>query len=314
MAGLFRPVLPIFFLPGCHAGGGKLSVRNAGARKSATLFNWLKYLDSEAKKLPRAKDWLHPYDLFMLFRHPRLQPRSIPGNSRSRVMWESGFETTTKLLAEWESRIAENMETSICLYELSVKSRKELFALMVDIKGDLERRPAERYHSQFFNRIIKEAEVRIGKLDTKLQKAREALTELKEYAEDSGERTSIDLNSTLHNARQMLGASYLRVASNALTALGVGRGLSAQRHIEIATESLSSGVLDPEVFAMVRLYWFFKHGCRLTGDESEVRVALLRNTFWTGYGIQPVDLRDKYIPGESRGCGAVRQAVRRLHP
>jgi hypothetical protein len=36
---------------------------------------------------------------------------------------------------------------------------------------------------------------------------------------------------------------------------------------------------DPTVRGMVDLYWFFRQCCGLTGDEAEVRVALLRNTF-----------------------------------
>jgi len=70
---------------------------------------------------------------------------------------------------------------------------------------------------------------------------------------------------------------------------------------------------DPTTFAMVQLYWLLRHGCGLTGDESEVRVALIRNFFWAPLGVPKVKFRPFYEEGESQGCSAVRQAVRRFH-
>lgn len=70
--------------------------------------------------------------------------------------------------------------------------------------------------------------------------------------------------------------------------------------------------MNPTNCCMVRLYWFFRRGCRLSGDESEVRVALIRNAFWGKYGIAPVSYRPDYSEAESKGCPAVHEAVRRF--
>lgn len=71
---------------------------------------------------------------------------------------------------------------------------------------------------------------------------------------------------------------------------------------------------DPVASCMVQLYWFFRRGCRVSGNDSEVRVALIRNSFWTKLGESPVSFRPTYKSAESAGCPAVDAAVRRFHP
>ena len=285
-----------------------------GGRKPASRFNWLKDLDAKARDLPRAKNWLEPYGPFLLVRYPHLQSQPIPGNNRSQLIWESDLRTAARVLAEWESCIAANREASVCLGGLSTELRKQLSALMVEIVSTLETRSAENRSGQFYKHIVEEAKVRKRVLDRKLQKARQAARELKEYAEDSRERNKVEPNNARHRARQTLGYSYLIVAANALTALDAGGPHNAERHIEIATESLSPEEKDPEVFGMVQLYWFFKHACKLTGNESEVRVARLRNAFWTLHGVRKVKYRSRYDEVESQGCEAVHVAVTRFKP
>jgi hypothetical protein len=149
-------------------------------------------------------------------------------------------------------------------------------------------------------------------LNRKLRKARQAVQELMNYARDSSGEN--DPESPLHKARRMLGQPYIIAASNALQDLDIKHLPDALKHIEIATESMSVGRKAVEVFGMVRLYWFFRHECQLSGDESEVRTARLRNAFWIEHGVSTVPYRANYIPGESKGCDAVHIAVARFQP
>ena len=284
--------------------------RKQGKRRAVRLFNWLKKLDREAARLPRAASWLSPYGPFMLARYPNLQPQRVPGNIPSQLMCESGEETAAQQFAEWESRIASNKETAVCLNDLDEKQRRQLAALLLDIVVDLEMRTATGRSSQWKRQLCKEAPIRLRMLNRKLHKARQAVQELMNYAQDSSEEN--DPNSPLYRARRMLGQPYIVAASNALRELDIRYLPDAQKHIEIATESRSVGSEDVEVFGMVRLYWFFRHGCNLKGDESEVRVARLRNAFWTKYDVSEIAYRAKYVPGQSQGCEAVHVAVHRF--
>jgi len=272
--------------------------RNRSRRKPAGLFNWLEWLDQEAKTLPRATSWLQPHGPFILARYPNLQPQPTPDNFHSR------------LFAEWEWRIRENPETAVCLDGLSRELRKQLSALMEDIASAFELRTADKRISTFYKHIIEEASVRERMLNRKLKKVRKAINELKDYAEDSGG----DSSNALHRARQVLGTTYRIAADDALRALDARGHNSAKHHIETAKEFWAPE--DQEVvYGMIRLYWLFKHGCNnLSGHESEVRVARLRNAFWTEYGVSKVEYRPTYDTVESTGCGAVHLAVIRYKP
>lgn len=290
-----------------------MSIRKGGKRTTARLFNWLEKLDELAKTLPVAGSWLQPYGPFMLARFPNLQPQPIPDNPHSRIMYESGEMAAARLFAEWELRIGENPETAVCLEGLSRELRLQLSALMVDIESAFEMRTADNRSSTFHKHIIKEAEGRERMLNRKIKKVRLAIKELKEYAEDSGESNSVGANDALHRARQILGTTYLIAADDALRALDARGHNSAKHHIETAKEFLSPCDQE-EAFGMIRLYWFFKHGCNLSGHESEVRVARLRNVFWAEYGIERVKFRPGYDGVASQGCEAVRLAVMRFKP
>jgi hypothetical protein len=87
--------------------------------------------------------------------------------------------------------------------------------------------------------------------------------------------------------------------------------LSLERFAAIHTD-LVKIAQNPTTFAMVQIYWFFCSGCNLTGHDSEVRVALIRNAFWAQVGIPAVTYRESYTGDQSRGCDAVKQAVHRF--
>jgi len=46
--------------------------------------------------------------------------------------------------------------------------------------------------------------------------------------------------------------------------------------------------------------------------ESEVRVAMIRNSFWKAYGVGIIKYCDRYRGDEPVGCEAVRKAVSRF--
>lgn len=245
-----------------------LSDRNRPARNSAGLFNWLQSLDEEAPTLERAWSWLEPYGPFRLVRYPHLRPRPSADDPRSKCMCESGEACAFRLLAEWESKIANQEEAAACLQGLNCEQRQQLSALLIEIVDAFEDCKQEGAGSRLRRHLAGEAKRRTRVLDRKLEKARKAVQELEDYASDSGTGRSLDQSS--HAARQMLGQKYRLAAQRALREMKVQ---NAPEEIEFH-ESLRNEYATPdraEGFGMVQLYWFFRHECRLTGDESEVR-------------------------------------------
>jgi hypothetical protein len=286
--------------------------RSDGGQTTSRSFNWLEMLDKEAAKLTRATSWLEPYGPFMLARYPNLRPKPINGDVHSQIMCDSGEQTAGRLFAEWESRIMVNTESSVCLEKLDAGRRRQLAALLLETVVDLEMRTATDRSSHWAWHVCKEAARRLRVLNRKLQKARQAIQEVMVYAEDPGKRNALD--APRHSARQMLGHPYRIAAARALRALDERSLPAARQHVELASELLASQEPDPEVFGMVRLYWFFRHECGLSGHESEVRTARLRNAFWPEYGVRKVGYRAKYVTGQSQGCEAVHVAVNRFKP
>jgi hypothetical protein len=225
-------------------------------------------------------------------------------------MCESGEKTATQLFTEWESRIAGSSEAAVCLEGLDAEQRKQLAALLLQTITDMEMRAADSRSSQWAQHVRREAPARLRELNRRLQKARRAVEELKAYARDSETGNPDDMLP--HSARRLLGQTYELAADKALKVLVMKCPPKAQEFAEIAGEHPTPERV--EALGMVQLYWFFRHGCNLSGDESEVRVARLRNAFWTEYGVSAVTYRAKYIVGQSQGCEAVHVAVRRFRP
>ena len=284
--------------------------RDNGGRRTIRPFNWLEKLDKWAATLSPAADRIGPYGPFMLARYPNLRPQPIQGNARSRTTCQSGERAADQTFVEWESRIAGNTETAVCLEGLDAEQRRQLAALLLETVVDLEMRTCTDRISQTARHIRDEAATRLRGLDRRLKKARRAVEELMAYAQDS--ETGNALDALRHPVRQMFGQPYKFAAGHALRALEVKGLFDAEEQVKLASESLTSEHEDPEVFGMVQLYWFFRHGCSLTGHESEVRVARLRNAFWTEHSVSKVKYRAKYDEVESQGCAAVHLAVWRF--
>ena len=102
------------------------------------LFNWLKWFDGKACKLPRANTWLEPYDYFTLVRNPHLQPTSAIEDARIATEIELGRRVFLRSISEWESRIANHEEAQSVLDRLTTDQRQQLVALVIDSMDELE--------------------------------------------------------------------------------------------------------------------------------------------------------------------------------
>ena len=252
-----------------------MSEHKRSREKPVGPFNWLKKLDQEAKTLSRAENWLGPYGPFMLARYPDLRPQPLLNDGHSKIAYQSGERTTERLFAEYEASITGNAGTAKCLKRLDAVQRRQLAALMLEIESELETRPTIDRTARWANQLRKEAKVRIRMLNRKIEKARRAIEELKIYALDSG--TADTREDSLHTARAMLGFPYLNAVNKALSALDVKFFPNAQEQIELVENYVAPE--GSETRGMVSLYWFFRYGCSIPGDEAEVRTALLRNAF-----------------------------------
>jgi hypothetical protein len=246
------------------------------------LFSTLADLDVRATTLPRARNWLN-YPYFMFARYPHLRPLMS-----GKTFWQR--------LGTWEHRIESDSKARRALADLEPELRKQLAAFCVDVISELE------MHAKKVSRPPKtfaaEAKRRARMLKRKRERVRRELKNLLRYA------SSLD---------RLLAGDDEEVARRCLEILGGIRDYSQIQTLE-ALRGPHPVPDDPIVRGMVDLYWFFRQYCKLTGDEAEVRVAILRNAFWTEYGASRVEYLPAYRTGESQGCSAVHEAVRRFRP
>lgn len=277
-------------------------------------FNWLEWLDEVASRLPRPPTWREPYSPFLLARYPHLRPQPAPDNPRIQQECEAEQASAFRIFQEWEERIAKDKTTAVCLKGLSKEQRRQLAALLLDTRVKFEKKEYQNASAAMRRHLAKEAPRRNRVLNRKLAAARKVLQELKDYASDSGTNTFPD--ERLHRAREILGHNRAVAASHALKALDLKDDGSAAVEYYRSIRDEYSTVKGVEAFGMVRLYWFFRHECHPPAGECEVRVALLRNTFWTEFGIPSVQYRPKYEGAHTKGkgCDDVRVTVARYRP
>jgi hypothetical protein len=264
-------------------------------RTDSSLCNWLKELDAAIRKFPRAAHWLH-YPNFWFARYPRLRPKPVAGISYSKPICEAAAKVFSAGVSEWTRRISQHEEAKRALEGLNPKQRHQLAALALDCVDNLEGWKKCRPIARRVRQISSEAPRRNRMLLRRVAKARRSLEELADYAK------------CLH---PLLGKEYERIAEICLTTLAV---LPQDESTDFyrSLPSFYPTPEDPTTLCMVQLYWLFRHGGGLTGDESEVRVALIRNAFWTKYGVEKVPYREAYDGAQSKGCEAVHRAVYRF--
>jgi hypothetical protein len=276
----------------------RASNRGMLACKGPRYRNWLKELDRRVQKLPRASDFLESgYSPFWFARYPRLIPRPIPGDPRSKVVCESDYKTFSNQLSNWEEKISQQQEANRTLTDLSAKQRKQLAALLLDTIVILEMCNCEKRSAIRMHKLMKEAPTRTRMLVRRVVKVRRVLEELREYAK---------------NLDPILGRQYVLAAESCLKAVSKLDANSAADLIKEIKPEYST-LESVGTFGMVKLYWFFRYECRLPGDEAEVRTAQLRNAFWRDW-LESVNIIPEYNGSENKGCTAVRQAVARYHP
>lgn len=268
----------------------RITSGRTGAGKRSP-FNWLEWLDEEVRNFPGTANWLqHPpfqfarCRLLMMARYPRLQ-RSFPDEVLCRE-WSRG-----------EHQIFGHPEARLALDTLSDQQRKELAALFLDTIGSLKSYRAYRWRANRVHKLAGEASSRTRMLTRKLERARRALEDLRRYA------ASLD---------ELLGWEHVRATKACLETL---QKVKEETDCEFyqSIKCKYPALEEPVALGMVQLYWFFRHGCGRSGDEAEVRVARIRNAFWTEHGVPKVHYRPKYqMAGESKGCDAVHMAVLRF--
>ncbi|MGB7436252.1 MAG: hypothetical protein WBR26_06855 [Candidatus Acidiferrum sp.] len=272
----------------------RITSGRVGAGKPSS-FNWLKWLDQEVRQFPSTADWSqHPpfqfarCRLLMMARYPQLQ-RPFPD------------EVLYRELSRGENQILGHPETRHVLDGLNDRQRKELSALFLDTFGCLESYRAHRRRANRVQKLAGEAPSRTRVLTRKLGKARRALEDLREYAETLDE---------------LLGSEHVRATKTCLETLQKLKEDTTAAEFYQSIESEYPALEGPVMLSMVQLYWFFRSGCGLSGHESEVRVAMIRNAHWTSFGVAKVDFIPAYQKQttRSRGCQAVHEAVRRFLP
>ena len=220
-----------------------------------------------------------------------------------------GRKILDALLTEWEGRIEANSRTRRALAGLKPELRRQLAALVFDTYTDLEIFADRKMFLARAKRLGQEADRRRRMLHRKVARAKEAVTDLRDYA------ASLD---------PQIGEPFRRVAaaclersaplySNPSPQPGGPPSAAYWRNLH---RDLSDDRRNPLTIGnpiqdnMVRLYWFFVDGCALKGDDAEVRTGLLRNRFWRGHAPS-VKVIKKHAYPISAGCGAVHSAVLR---
>jgi hypothetical protein len=211
-------------------------------------------------------------------------------------------------LAEWESKI--ECCARRALKELRPDLRQQLAALVHDTVSDLDWYAQHKVELARLKKLAGEADRRRRMLARKVNRAYDALTKLRDYASGLDPR---------------IGESHVRLASWCLEQMGPFRNRPSDSLNHVPTgnywRELHSGLLansdthpvpdDPTQVNMVKLYWFFRHGCKLRAGEAELRTALIRNEFWNQCVPRVRPVLD-HATGKPVGCLAVRHAVQRF--
>jgi hypothetical protein len=296
--------------------GEHTSSRGAAARKAPSLCNWLKELDKEVKKFPASANWQeHPVfkfarcRLFMMARYPRLaRPFSD--------------EILCREFSRGEVQISEHPSARSVVDDLNARQRTELAALFLDTITSLQVYGAYKPLARRVQKLAGEEPRRMRMLVRKSDKVWAALRELRDYAKslDSllGREYLLAADACLNQFEKLFGKPFdgeddkkADPGVRAKRFLGKPKNDAYSWFFESIKSEYPLSLEDPTTLGMVQLYWLFRHGCELSGHESEVRVGMIRNAFWTKYDVSSVPLR-RGTAEESKGCNAVHTAVLRF--
>jgi hypothetical protein len=196
-------------------------------------------------------------------------------------------------ITDCEDQLSKDPNSRFVTDGLNGHKRKQLAALLLDTIDSLKSYNAEGQSAKRVNKLASKP-WRVRTLNKKIKKAQAAMQELRDYARPLDIRdVSIVVDACLKKLSVLVTED---------------RTPEFYESIEVMYPTPR----DPVGRGMVQLYWFFRHGCELEGRKAEVRVGRIRNALWKEYGVTEVPVRSDYETGESRGCGAVRSAVRRF--
>jgi hypothetical protein len=281
--------------------------------------DWLQIVDAASSNLPRARSWIY-YPWFFFARYPHLRPvESIDPKQQSHL--ESCHEAFKREVWRWQDRIGMTQNAWRVLYNLEGQHRFQLGALMVDCEADLKDYTERLPYHKLLKKFASEEPRRERMLKRKLASVHEATDRLirelsssdcpRAYAlnhmVDHYRRAEEDLENYLKKfpsfikPRNLLGDVLPNPGSITLPDLV---GLLNTPGFHVVPE-------NPVAPCMIKLYWFFHHGCGISGNQSEIRVALLRNAFWQTDRFPRVGYKEIAGAEGSAECGAVKRAVQR---
>jgi|WetSurMetagenome_2_1015567.scaffolds.fasta_scaffold280455_1 hypothetical protein len=262
-------------------------------------FNWLRYMDENSARMPQALAWGQWGSHFFLQRYPNTHPEKPAEGSPDLAEHERVEAQFRETLATWERHIEER--TTEVIEGLNAENRLQLAALARDCYVDI------KTWTMVISPRLKELSKVKQEGKRRLRMARKKIEAI--YAKLQ------DLRKYVKGLDEAYGFKDLPAAVN-LCLIGLEKYRSHESFVDKycslgPSEGREKSFSDPTTDSMVHLYWFFRHGCDLTGGEAEVRVAKIRNAFWIELGISPVEYTDSYKNAEHKGCTAVRQAVMR---
>jgi type II secretory pathway component PulJ len=154
---------------------------------------------------------------------------------------------------------------------LTPRQREQVAAIVVDHGSVAVMRDQEILYNRARTKLLSKLERRSRGLSKRLAKAQTALERLRDYANDF---------PLLH------GLGYWRAANHCLKIILALRSAPSRReNIPPAKQTQQAMPYDPTcpdptAAATVKLYYFFRHECGLSVEESRRRTALIRNALW----------------------------------
>jgi hypothetical protein len=270
----------------------------------ADWVNQLGQLDQDAERLAPASSWLD-YSRFMLVRYPHLRPDIASAMSPSKKYLGSSEQSFWKHIAEQDKVIAAHSTGKRAVENLTPDQRKQLAAMVIDHRHDGDINAQSGAGAKALAKAVKEAASRQRKLERWLKDARTALARIKGLTED--------LHPGMGGPYKMAAEDCLDRLNNMVIPPSTPETWRERRQAHTDTWGTPE---DQSSFALVELYWFFRHECKQSGKESEVRAAIIRNEFSASPGTPKLAYKSTYEreTAESKGCSAVRIAVSRYRP
>ena len=257
--------------------------------------NWLKEADKAACRKERYPDWwCFGISAFDVVRYPSLRPEKPPAEDPERPVFEVAEILFERYLSKLETRLAK--ETPEVLAELTAEQRIQLAALVSDCEEKFNLYGIIKPVANAQMKIAREGERRVKMLRRKILKVLQGLTDLRDYARQMDSQYGFEELP-----------ARVRLCLLALEKFKSAQGLADEfawcREQGEDPRKSRLPITDPTTLCMVSLYWFFREECSLSGDESEVRVAVIRNIIWKELGVEHVAFVSAYNGYENKRAG-----------